>query len=64
MATNVVSKNLKGGGSTPGNRVVYHVYDAWHVYDVCNVSRFKCFVKMIYQLFQIRCIERSILYQV
>ncbi len=28
MATNVVSKNLKGGGSTPGNRVVYHVYDA------------------------------------
>ena len=28
MATNVVSKNLKGGGSTPRNRVVYHVYDA------------------------------------
>ena len=28
MAATVVSKNLNGGGSTPGNRVVYHIFDA------------------------------------
>jgi len=33
MAAEIVAKAVQVNGSTPGNRIVYHVYDADHTLD-------------------------------